>query len=189
MKSLMLDLETLDTGPDAAVISIGVCAFDQDRGIIASDGWAIRPDDWHGVKNPNTIVWWSKQNECARDYSFNGKTPAIFAALKLKEFIATYGSSDAECEAWANDPDFDIVILRNWWQRVEKDEGTSLGRFPIHYRSSRSCRTIYAEAKRLGIYYDAAYSMASVAHNPVDDACNQARAVIQIRNNLVGATA
>lgn len=189
MKSLMIDIETMDTGPNAAVISIGIAAFDQDRGIIASEGWAIHPADWHGEVNAQTVVWWSKQNECARDYSFNGKTSALQAALGLKTFVTTYGSTDPECEVWANDPDFDVVILRSWWKRVaEKNHTSALGTFPFHYRSPRSCRTMYAEARRLGIFYDAAYANASVAHNPIDDACNQARAVIQIRNNLIGAT-
>lgn len=189
MKSLMTDTETLDTGPNAAVISIGIAAFDQDQGIIASEGWAINPIDWHGDVNPQTVVWWSKQNECAREYSFNGKTSALQAALGLKQFVATYGSTDAECEIWANDPDFDVVILRSWWKRVAaQPHGTGIGPFPFHYRSPRSCRTMFAEAKRLGIFYGGAWANGSVAHNPVDDACNQARAVIQIRNNLIGAT-
>jgi 3' exoribonuclease, RNase T-like len=182
MKSVMLDIETLGTAKDSAVISIGICAFNEEKGVIASDGWAIRSLDWHGVIDPSTVKWWSQQNEAAREYSFNGTTPDHVAASLIKQFVMTHGGSESEDEVWANDPDFDVVILQSWWKRVP-----GAGKFPFHYRAARSCRTIWAEAKRLGIYYDGAAAH-TVAHNPIDDACNQARAVIQVRKNLIGAT-
>ncbi len=182
MKSVMVDIETLGTAKDSAVISIGICAFDSERGVVASEGWAIRSQDWHGTIDPSTVKWWSQQNEAAREYSFNGTMPAHAVAAALDQFVRIYGGGDGEDEVWANDPDFDVVILQAWWKRV-----ASVGKFPFHYRAARSCRTIWAEAKRLGIYYDPA-AMHTVAHNPIDDACNQARSVIAIRSNLIGAT-
>lgn len=186
MKSLMTDVETLGTEPGSAIISIGICAFDQDQGIIASQGWAIRPSDWHGNIDPKTVQWWSKQNEAARDYSFNGTCPSLLAAQELFVFMNNYGGD----ELWANDPDFDVVLLKQWWLRVEHHHKFVLGNFPggpLRHRLPRSYRTIVAEGKRLGIPYDHAYNAASVAHNPVDDACNQARVVIAIRNHLTAA--
>lgn len=183
MKSVMVDIETLSTMKDAAVISIGICAFNEDKGVIASAGWALDARDWTGNIDPSTIKWWTKQNEAARDFSFNGVERATSVAVGLKDFIRQWGGGEAEDETWANDPDFDLVILQSWWKRI-----AAIGPFPFHYRSARSCRTIWAEAKRLGIYYDPA-AMHTVAHNPVDDACNQARAVIAVRKNLVSAVA
>lgn len=176
MKSIMLDIETLGTNPDAAVISVGMCAFNQDKGVIASDGWAINCRDWHGEINPHTVKWWSEQNEVAREFSFNGSAPAMDVAAAILAFHAQWGGD----ECWANDPDFDLVILRKWWARTRAP-----GQFPIHYREARSCRTIYAEARRLGIFYEG-WGGNSVAHHPTDDACSQARAVVLIRNKLTG---
>lgn len=34
MNNLMIDLETLSTQPDAAIVSIGACTFDPDTGEI-----------------------------------------------------------------------------------------------------------------------------------------------------------
>lgn len=187
MKSLMTDVETLGTEPGSAIISIGICAFNQDEGIIASDGWAIRACDWHGGIDPKTVQWWSKQNEAAREYSFNGAISCLQAALNLKAFMDTYGGD----ELWANDPDFDVVLLKQWWTRTEQHSKLTLGNFPggpLRHRLPRSYRTMVAEAKRLGISYDSAYSPSSVAHNPIDDACNQARVIIAIRNHLTAAT-
>lgn len=179
MKSIMVDIETLATSPDAAVISIGVCAFDGDRGVIASDGWAISARDWHGEIDPQTVQWWSKQNEAAREFSFNGSAPAMDVAAAFSAFCSQYSGD----ECWANDPDFDLVILRKWWKRTRAP-----GNFPIHYREARSCRTIYAEGRRLGIMYDG-WGGHSVAHHPQDDACCQARAVLAVRKHLIAATA
>lgn len=187
MKSLMVDIESLSTGTQAAVISIGICAFDQDRKVYASEGWAIRAADWHGHIDPKTVKWWSEQNEAARNYSFNGTETSLNAALDLKAFMETHGGD----ELWANDPDFDVTILKHWWERVEHHHKFLLGNFPggpLRHRQPRSYRTLVAEAKRLGIPYEHTVSMTSVAHNPIDDACNQARVIVQIRNHITAAT-
>jgi len=181
MKSIMIDLETLGTAPDAAVISLGVVAFDLDKGVIASAGWGIKASDWHGKIDPATVQWWMGQSEAAREFSFKGYNPDVFVAQSLASFVANYGGD----ECWANDPDFDVVILRSWWERVAQK--AALGRFPISYKHSRSYRTINAEAKRLGIDAHHIYDVASVAHNPIDDAANQARVVNYIRTQLVAA--
>lgn len=186
MKSLMVDVETLSVEVNACVISVGICAFDQDQKIYASEGWAIRAADWHGHIDPKTVQWWSKQNEAAREYSFNGVETSLNVAAALKLFMEKHGGD----ELWANDPDFDVTILKHWWERVEAHHKFHLGDFPggkLRHRLPRSYRTLVAEAKRLGIQYEDAYSMASVAHNPVDDACNQARVIIRIRNHLTAA--
>lgn len=187
MKSLMTDIETLGTEPGSCIISIGICAFDQERKIYASAGWAIRPSDWHGDIDPKTVKWWSEQNEAARNYSFNGTDSALAAALGLKAFMEEHGGD----ELWANDPDFDVVLLKQWWKRTEREAKFVLGNFPggpLRHRQPRSYRTMVAEAKRLGINYDTAFSASSVAHNPIDDACNQARVIVAIRNHLTAAT-
>lgn len=183
----MLDLETLSTKTHAAVISIGVCAFDQDQKVIASEGWAIRAADWHGHVDPKTVKWWMEQNEAARNYSFSGTTSSLDAALAYKNFVDQWGGD----ELWANDPDFDVTILKHWWERVQEHHRFILGDFPggpLRHRLPRSYRTIVAEAKRLGISTDHVFSPSSVAHNPVDDACNQARVVVHIRNHITAAT-
>lgn len=188
LKSLMTDIETLSTGTHACVISIGICAFSQDQKVIASAGWAIREKDWHGEIDPKTVKWWSKQNEAAREYSFNGTETSLNAALGLREFMAQYGGD----ELWANDPDFDVTILKHWWERVQDHHKFLLGDFPggpKRHQLPRSYRTLTAEARRLGITYDHVVSMSSVAHNPVDDACNQARVIVHIRNHITAAAA
>lgn len=178
MKSVMVDIETLGSDSHAAVISIGLAAFNED-GVIDTLGIAIDPADWHGDITPATIAWWMAQNDQARMYSFNNanKVGDVQAANALREFIARHGGD----ECWAKGPDFDIVILRHWWERV-RPKGT-IGNFPIHFRTTRDVRTMLGLAKQYNIMH-LLPPESGIAHNPVDDAAYQARQVINIRKVL-----
>ena len=175
MKSVMLDLETLAAGPGAAVTSIGVAAFDDQR-IIASGGIQISAADWHGRIDPETVKWWLQQTPEAQRNTFFGTTPAKKAAEQFASFMKEHGGD----ELWANDPSFDCVILRQWWERT-----TGNNRFPSHFRDERSCRTIFAEAKRAGISLESAW-VGGTAHSAESDAVCQAKAVILARQGLAG---
>lgn len=173
-RSVMVDIETLSTQSDACVISIGVAEF-IDGQVTRTEGWAIDSKDWHGHIDPRTIKWWMEQEAAAREYSFNGKTPARQVAQEFKAFI------DGADEVWANSPQFDLTILRSWWKRIERGD-----QFPVSYRNERDCRTIFNEARRTGVHLDNCWLGSSVAHNPIDDAANQARAIIQWRKAMPG---
>lgn len=173
MISAMLDLETLSTQPDAAIISIGLAKFDAKQ-VIETAGWALELPKVFGHIDPSTVAWWMKQSEPAREYSFTGTTDPHVAAQGISDFLRGVD------EIWANDPEFDCVILRAWWQALRP----RLGKFPISYRQSRSYRTIMAEAKACGVDIDKAWTNTFVAHNPIEDAATQARAVILARAGL-----
>jgi hypothetical protein len=179
MRHAMIDLETLSVRNDAAVISIGVAIFDDDD-IVDSVGWALSPKSVHGHIDPNTVFWWTQQSEAAREYSFTGKYLSMTVGFELKTLLAKHDVK----EVWSKDPHFDHVILTEWWHRVEKVEHYNLGEFPYHYRAPRSYRTLESEALRAGFTEDMWSQFNYVAHNPVDDAVTQARAVIQMRKLL-----
>lgn len=167
----MLDIETLSTRNYAAIISIGLVKFDQ-NGVIDSAGWALDLSKVSGHIDPATVGWWMQQNEAAREFSFKGTEDPVTVAQHIKQFLTGCD------EVWANDPDFDLVILKSWWQGLE-----NVGPWPVKYDAGRAFRTIKAEAKACGIEYKSAYD-GKVAHNPIDDAAAQARAVIMIRKAL-----
>jgi hypothetical protein len=176
-KSVMVDIETLSTQSDACVISVGFAEFDG-KNVIAIEGLALHTDYWTGHIDPRTVKWWSEQAAEARDYSFNGKaTPAQVVDLMVRYM------KDAD-EVWANSPQFDIVILENWWKRVMAPGN----KFPMSYKAPRDCRTVFNESRRLGIELGNAWVGTSVAHNPIDDAANQARAIIEWRRHFPGVS-
>ena len=143
---LMLDIETLSLRHDAAVVAIGCALFDLD-GTLYSQGWRIAPADWHGHIDPRTVDWWLQQSPEAQRATFGGNTPAARAAMQLAELVF---DRHKPLQVWANDPSFDITILKHWWSRVSVARS-----FPISYKAERSYRTITALAKRYGIDYAA----------------------------------
>lgn len=179
MISVMLDIETLSTQNDACVISFGVARFDESQ-VLASDGWALdmggpkHPPKVFGHIDPSTVKWWMQQSQLAQEFSFKGVVDPHMAAQAFADFCR---GAD---EIWANDPEFDCVILRKWWSTLKP----TVGPFPMHYRTSRSFRTIMTEAKAAGVSVDEAWKTDFVAHNPIEDAVAQARAVILARKGL-----
>lgn len=181
MTNAMIDLETLSTLPDAAVVSIGVAIFNDDK-VLDSVGWALDPKSVHGHIDPKTVNWWMQQEQAAREYSFGGKYQSMTVGFELKTLLAKYDVK----EVWSKDPHFDHIILSQWWDRVNTVEKFNLGDFPYHYRAPRSFRTLEAEAIRAGFDPAEWAQWNYVAHNPVDDAVTQARAVIKMRQLLGG---
>ena len=188
MNHSMIDLETLSTENNAAVISIGVAIFN-DSEVIDSAGWAISPDYWHGHISGSTVKFWAGA-ECdgARDFSFGGVMTDFGAAFQLKTFLAKHDAGTM----WCNDPHFDYTILLAWWNRIGKERVKGQlqpwpGNFPFTYKQPRSYRTIVAEAERLGHEVKSARGI-FVAHDPVEDAVSQARVVIEARK-LIGCGA
>jgi hypothetical protein len=177
----MIDIETLGLRYDSAIISVGVAIFDDEQ-VTATDGWAIAHKHWHGHIDPGTVAWWAHPDrDASREFSFAGNMTDFAVAFQLKTFLAQHNAD----EIWANDPEFDLVVLKSWWNRIGVADIASprVGDFPCRYWKSRSFRTIVAEAERLGIDMSDARGM-YVAHNPVDDAASQARAVIAARKAI-----
>jgi len=173
----MIDLETLSTRLDAAVISIGIAIFDE-NGIVETKGWGIDLNKVTGHIDPQTVAWWMKPDkDGAREFSFTGKFDPFTVAFELKSLLAAHNVQ----EVWANDPHFDYIILRSWWERTNGNG--NIGEFPIPYWAPRSYKTLLGEAKRLG-HDTSSWRGVFVAHDPIEDAASQARVVIECRKVL-----
>lgn len=184
MPFAMIDLETLSTRSDAKVLSIGVALFDENE-VLKTEGWAINlGDDIGGHVDWDTVKWWQDQDAMVREFSWGGKLANCTAAFSLKTWFAENNPT----EFWSKDPHFDHVILENWWRRVNENTSKAsfnVGAFPIGYRQPRAYRTLVGEALDLGLDVEKERGMYA-AHNPVDDAAQQARAVIAARKFLRG---
>lgn len=176
MNYAMIDLETLSLEPDAAVVSIGVAIFNNEQ-VIAVQSWELAGNQITGHIDPATVAWWMHEDrDGARQATFGGKFTAFTAAFELKSLLAQHNVS----EVWANDPDFDLVVLKSWWKR---QGGEGFGDWPIKFYTHRSFRTIMAEAQRLG-HDTSGLKGFYVAHDAGEDAAAQARAVIGARKLL-----
>jgi hypothetical protein len=136
----------------------------------------------------NTLKWWmDPARDGARPFSFGGTLKPFTLGFELKTFLAKHNPE----EYWANDPSFDYVVLRQWWRRQNARAVVGvphLGDYPLGpdaYRKERSYRTIMAECERLG-FDTKDFKGTYIAHDPVEDAASQARAVIAARQVIGG---
>jgi len=162
---LMLDLETMSTKPNAAVVAIGARLFDLRNGVGKGFEVFIDPSlaTQFGETDIDTMNWWHKQP--AYELVFNGKTHPADAVHRFLQFVGEHQPETV----WANSPSFDIVIMRHLCQQVQL-------KFPFHYRDERDFRTMKALAKDLNVDLEGCWQ-GLTPHSPLDDATAEAMAM------------
>ena len=169
---IMIDLETLATGNDAVVLTLGAVKFDPHTNQDPYDPlyFKIEIDEQTAlgrVIDPNTVEWWSKQPQEAQDEAFaeDGRISMDEATNQLSRFIV--GSN----KIWAQGTMFDIGILENFYKMIGKPA-------PWAYWQIRDSRTV----GDMGDY--SAKTDNKVAHNALADAYSQAKGVQSIYKQL-----
>lgn len=161
---LMLDLETLGTLPNSVIISIGAVTFDYNNytnGISSKFYATIKPDLKNYSVTYDTISWWMKQSEEAKQV-FNHTSISTFEALyRFRSWLSTVTIQNI----WAHPSSFDIVIIENALRKEAIE-------IPWNYRQIRDSRTLLDTT---GIKI----ANTGIHHNALDDATAQALAVIE----------
>lgn len=165
MKDVMVDLETLSTRDDAAIISIGAVEFDMETGEVGETLYVNV--DWKANQalrrhiDLDTVQWWMKQSDAARMALFEGPSVSLFAALaKLENFFHS-------CKAkhiWSHSS-FDERILRNAFGHINSKP-------PWHFRDIRDIRTLMAllpKGQPTAVYREGTH------HNALGDALFQVK--------------
>lgn len=168
MDDVMIDLETMGNGPDAAIIAIGAVEFDinkkqvGERFYVAVDlATAIEAG---GVMDASTVLWWFDQsNEARRVFTEEG----AHIANALHKFAVWMEKRGGGVRVWGNGAAFDNVVLASAYRRNQTPQ-------PWKYWNDRCYRTVKSLApgvkmKRTGTH-----------HNAVDDAESQALHLIDI---------
>lgn len=168
MKHVMLDLETLGTGPRAAVVAIGACEFDP-RGV------GTQPDSFYrrvslatamaaGDVDPSTLLWWMQQSDAARKATFVGEAGSLESSLRAfnswLDYIDNGGLAKNVC-VWGNGATFDNVVIRSAFKAVGLDPHWS-------FRNDKCYRTV------MNLVPDQGFVRHGEAHNALDDAITQA---------------
>lgn len=165
--NVMLDLETMGNGSNAAIIAIGAVAFDkagmhnqfyQQVSLASSVAIGMECD-------PSTVMWWMQQSDEARGaFKDNEKAMTINAALiEFSKWFAEIGGK----EVWGNGASFDNVILANAYKKTGLVQ-------PWKFWDDRCYRTIKALKPQFAIERKGTH------HNAVDDAQTQAEHLIRI---------
>lgn len=163
MNSLMVDIETLSSEPDAAIISIGAVGIVDYKEICS--GFYVNVD----ANQPNrhidhsTVEWWFSQKDEIIKATLINQLPLVKALQYLSHFYSNLCCQ----EIWSNGADFDCLILTRAMRTLHIKCSWS---FRDH-RCYRTIKNLYPHIKR---------SNTDNLHNAFSDAKNQAQHLIDI---------
>lgn len=169
---VMIDLETLDDAPTAAIIAIGAVRFDPETSHLAS-GLYYRVD-WEsamerGTVSASAIKWWMKQSKAARLEVIKPGMSLDAALEKLANFV------DVDDRVWGNGATYDVSILEHAYGH---------GNAPWEFWNVRDVRTVVDLAHHIGISKPRIDD--EDAHHALKDAEHQAKYVSEMWQALTG---
>lgn len=168
MRDVMLDLETMGNGPQAAIVAIGAVEFDVPTQQIGERFYTVIDLESSvaagGVMDASTVLWWLKQSDEARA-AFDRSGDHIATALqRFSGWMENRAKIDS-VRVWGNGAAFDNVILASAYRR----NGTKQ---PWVFWNDRCYRTVKAQHPEVKMQRNGTH------HNAVDDAESQARHLI-----------
>ena len=111
---LMIDLETLATTPNAAILTIGACKFDPTATDVHSTYYERivleTQEDYGRVINEDTLAWWSQQDKQIQEDAFGEGTDRIDLKDAMKK-LYTFGLGTTN--VWSHGAIFDVVIIED----------------------------------------------------------------------------
>lgn len=169
---VMLDLETLDTRRDAAIVAIGAVRFSIEAPFEISDRIEAKINlssgDFGTIGGP-TLKWWLEQSQEARDATFGGEGREMLSQALTR--VGGWLLKSPVNALWSNGPTFDEVIFQSAWVR------TYQGPHVTGFRASRDYRTIREVGAVLGVE---PVAFEGVRHSALADAENQALNVMKV---------
>lgn len=170
---IVLDLETMGTKQDAAIIEIGMVIFnhtglDGTANVLEQWSGAIRLESsmkYGGTADAGTIEWWMHTDQTeARDNWLASPRHGIHVALKaVAARILNYSAINPRPLIWGNGVNFDNAILKSAYERLDVT-------VPWSYRQDADFRTLKL------LYKDVVPEPAFVGtpHVALDDARHEA---------------
>jgi hypothetical protein len=163
---LMIDIETLGTGPTATILTIAAQVFDplgegfpQHRHFYARVDTDSQPNR---TMDNSTLEWWAQQPEIAKNEAFSEE-----GRVHLASCLESLGKLIWQAnKIWANGPTFDMNIL----EHAFKEAGQNL---PWMFYNVRDARTVYA------LYPD--LSIPPTTHHALEDCRRQ---ITMLQNTL-----
>jgi inhibitor of KinA sporulation pathway (predicted exonuclease) len=173
---LMIDLETMSTLPDAAILSIGACTFeiekpDEINGTFYRTVSLQSNEQYNRHISADTLTWWLQQKPEALSALFEAPTNLKRALVDLRMWAQE--QSPTITHVIANDPDFDCVILQSAYRATGE-------MWPWGFWCNRSMRTITELAipdldERQSLI--GKFRSAGTHHRADDDAIAQAKVI------------
>ena len=133
---IMIDIETVGTGPDACILTIAAQTFDPNAlGYLPQDYYARVDIDSQPNREVDdaTVEWWATQPQEAQDEAFGEE-----GRIPLKQALEELSKLCFHCNlTWANGTTFDMVILENAYKQEQLP-------LPWRFWNVRDARTVYS---------------------------------------------
>ena len=163
---IMIDMETLGTKTDCAILTIGACRFDP-RGDGITDQLSLKLDITEQTEvykrtvDESTMDWWAKQSPDAINEAFSDDNRLSFRDAMDQLFKFCWNRN----AVWSNGAIFDIMIAESAFRQLDM-------RIPWPFWSVRDTRTLY-DVAQVKLSDDGK----STSHKAVEDAIRQAKLV------------
>ncbi|MEG2226338.1 MAG: 3'-5' exoribonuclease [Citrobacter sp.] len=180
---LMVDLETMGSGPDAPIVSIGAVFFEPSSGNTGAEFYqvvSLESSMSFGMKpDASTIQWWLKQSSEARSAILVDEAMGLRETLELlADFISENAANGSHTvQLWGNGCSFDNVILRRAYALTETP-------FAVPFWNDRDVRTMVELGKSVGINPRFDIPFEGDMHNALSDARHQVKYVSAIWQRL-----
>ena len=171
-----IDLETIDTRPQATVLSLGAVKFNpfDDSEPHSEMYFKISIDDQDRLgrtASDDTIEWWTKQDPKIMEEAFDqeGAITVDEALSKINKFVVGVDV------LWGQGYGFDYTIIEDMYRSLSKP-------IPYNFWQVRDSRTLFSVCKE-----DPRKKIQNDLHNALADAYYQSKA-IQMAYAELGAT-
>ena len=176
LNNVMVDLETLGTTADAAIISIGAVRFDLESDEIDDNGFyaSISIESNAVFKrtiSEDTLKWWMQQSKEAQVVFTEPKVSLYAALVDFSDWIKSFETADVFM--WSNGADFDLPMLIHAYDQAIVEP-------PWKFYNNRCFRTY----KNLPGAKDIRGGKPGIKHNALADAIYQAQTLQLIHRKL-----
>lgn len=160
---MMIDLETLSTHPNAMVLSVGACVFNQGR-VAEWRHWVLDRSKQHRRRiDVSSVEWWMGQGDQAKAAVFNIADEDLINPYQMRNELVGLATQYNVVKWWAHSPSFDMITLNSLLNEEV---------FP--FRDWLDTRTImWASGTKMT-------RDGGTAHNAADDAIRQAQYLIDL---------
>lgn len=143
MIHVILDLETLSTETNAAILQIGAVAIDKEFDTIRTRSFESRIGEQEAYKSQtlfdryvcdNTVKWWDEVSRPTRDIVFAPQEAYAQAMMYFSNWVKSLGEKD-KILMWGRGPEFDNTILASSLKACNLE-------IPWNFRNNRCMRTL-----------------------------------------------
>jgi len=180
MKHLMIDIETLGTTADSAILSLGAVFFDPANNLLGHEFYteiSLASCQAAGMRmDASTIQWWMRQSKEAQKVFQEDQTTISDALMNFRAFVLDNANAKY-VQVWGNGPSFDNAIVSSAFDRIAVKK-------PWNHWNERCVRTMVELGRAIGIDPKKDLPFEGEAHNALDDAKHQAKYVSVIYQAL-----